>query len=130
MFCRNCGQQIGDNSVICPFCGVATNQMNGIPMPERYGMEPKKTNGLGIAGFAVGLIGMFGGNFLYLMPGIVALILSIIGVVQIKKCNSCNGLAIAGLVISIISFIMWFALWAYTFVGIINGDIPIEFMKF
>ena len=28
MFCKNCGSQIDDNAVVCPHCGVATNNFN------------------------------------------------------------------------------------------------------
>jgi len=122
MFCKNCGQEINDNAVICPFCGVATNSKFDSTAP---GMQPiKKTNGMGIAGFVVSLVGMLGGNYLYLIPGIVGLILSIIGMVQMKKCNSCNGLAIAGLVIGIISFIFWIIIWILAIMMVISGEMP------
>lgn len=129
MFCKNCGQELNENAVICPYCGVATSKMgNNMPAPQTYGSQPKKTNGMGIAGFVVGLIGMLGGNYLFLVPGIVGLILSIIGMVQMKKCNSCNGLAIAGLVIGIVSFIFWLIIWIIAFGMIISGEVPMYFL--
>lgn len=30
-FCRNCGNQIADNSVVCPYCGVAQNNAPATP---------------------------------------------------------------------------------------------------
>ena len=121
MFCKNCGQEVSENAVICPYCGVATSNM---PAQDSYKLP--RTNGFGIAGFAVGLVGMFGGNFLYLIPGILALVFSIVGMVQMKKCTSCNGLAIAGLVISIISFIIWLIIWIVAIGMIISGELPLE----
>ena len=30
MFCKNCGKEINDNAVICPKCGVPTNNFKGL----------------------------------------------------------------------------------------------------
>ena len=35
MFCKNCGKEIDDKAVVCPYCGVQTEnlraQMSGVP---------------------------------------------------------------------------------------------------
>lgn len=72
-----------------------------------YGMpqEPKKTNGFGIAGFVLSLVGMllaccfpiFG-----LITGFLGIVFSIIGV---NKKYNVRGLAIAGIVLSVVCFL-------------------------
>ena len=46
MFCRNCGQEISDEAVVCPHCGVAT---------DKFRLEENKPsvekNGIAVAGF-------------------------------------------------------------------------------
>ena len=92
-------------------------------MPNRYSQgyqnpyqqpvqppQPKVNNICGIVGFVLALVSVFTGQWLCITC-IAALVLSIIGMVNRKKCNSCNGLAIAGLVISIITFVFWLIVW-------------------
>lgn len=102
MFCKNCGKEIDDKAAICIHCGVST----GTPMAE----QPKKINGLGIAGFVVSLLSMCTGVY-FCITSIVGLILSAVGAAKSKKCTSCNGLAIAGIVLGIISVVLWGIIW-------------------
>ena len=44
MFCKNCGKEMLDEAVICPFCGVATENFQSKE-------HKKETNGMAIAGF-------------------------------------------------------------------------------
>ena len=121
MFCKNCGKELDDNAVICPNCGVPTDKLYA----QQPLSEPKKINGIGIAGFVVGLLGLLGGNYLFLIPGIIGLILSIVGVVHMKKCNSANGLAVAGLIVGIVSFIFWLLIWILAIDMIMDGSYPL-----
>ena len=49
MYCRKCGREIPDDSVMCGYCGTPTNPDN----PYTYGGTPQNmdegANGLGIA---------------------------------------------------------------------------------
>jgi hypothetical protein len=65
-------------------------------------MKEKRGNGFGIAGFVLGMIGLILFWFVPLSP-IIAIVGIILSSIQIKK-NS-TGLAIAGLILSIITFI-------------------------
>ena len=103
MFCKNCGKEIDDNASICIYCGVATGKQ------ENVNVE-KKVNGFGIAGFVVSLLSLWLGMY-FMIASIVGLVLSIVGMCMSKKCTSCNGLAIAGLVIGIISLVIWVIVW-------------------
>ncbi len=124
MFCRNCGKEIDDNAVVCPYCGIQT--VAGFQIPQTYQdnlhyaaqpaeQKPNRVNGLGIAGFVVSILSIWLGIYLCIFS-FVALGLSIGGMVSMKKCGKCNGLAIAGLVISILTTAFWCFIW---FIGFI-----------
>ncbi len=134
MFCTHCGKQINDEAVVCPGCGVPTNntgfdkattsyqpnqgyqQPVNNSIPNRYAQnyqpvpQPKVTNICGIIGFVFAILSLWLGAY-FCLTCIVGLVLSIIGMVNLKKCNSCNGLAIAGLVISIVTLVFWGIIW-------------------
>jgi hypothetical protein len=73
--------------------------------------EVKKSNaghGLGIAGLVLGILALIIAfipcvGALALIPGIIAIILSAVGLSQANKVNASRGLIVAGLVISIIA---------------------------
>lgn len=137
MFCRKCGKEINDAAVVCPHCGVPTTTggfgfygqtaqqaqpigYNNVPVPQvaPTNAETKGLNGLGIAGFVVGLVSLLFGIYLCI-PSVVAFILSLFSVINRKKYKSCNGLAIAGLVISSVSLAFWFSVFAAIFLRLI-----------
>jgi hypothetical protein len=62
-------------------------------------------NGVGVAGFVVGLVSVFLPLILGLVGGVVGLILSIVG---ISRPQSRKGLAIAGLVLSVVAILLLF----------------------
>ena len=133
MNCPNCNQPIGEGAKFCTNCGTPITQQTAEVKTEEvkpeqttevkaeevktentawqqtaptmtpdmsYYEEPKKTtNGFAIAGLVVSLVTPF---------NIVSLVLSILGLVfGIKKWNSSGkGMAIAGIVISVIKLII------------------------
>ena len=120
MFCKNCGQQVEDNVESCPNCGAKvkedtfaqntqtyTNQNQPMQQPVQKG-----TNGFAIAGFILSFFG-----------GLLGLIFSIIGLVKAKKEGSPKGLAIAGLVISIVWLVFIILYYGYFFamIGTLSG---------
>ena len=74
----------------------------------------KKTNGFAIAGIILSIIG----GVLLTLTGFI---LSIIGLIRSKGCNSGKGVAIAGIVISIIK-VIGMIIVAILFVAAINSD--------
>ena len=56
MYCRKCGREIPDDSVMCGYCGTPTNPDN----PYTYGGTPQNmdegANGLGIASMILGIV--------------------------------------------------------------------------
>ncbi|MCM1438867.1 MAG: zinc-ribbon domain-containing protein [Roseburia sp.] len=103
MFCKNCGKEIDDKASICIYCGVATENK-----ASNDGRE-KKLNAFGLAGFIVSLVSLWLGMY-FCIASIVGLALSIVGMVNAKKCRL-NGFAIAGLVLGIISLVIWAIVW-------------------
>ena len=93
VYCKNCGREVSPDAALCPNCGAKIEPQNKKPI-----------NALGIAGFVLSLISLWGGS-VFVVP-IVGLILSAIGVAQREKYSS-NGFATAGLVISIVTLVFW-----------------------
>ena len=119
MFCKNCGKEIDDKAVVCVHCGVATEGAATAAAP----VEDKKVNALGIAGVIVSFFSL-GLGIYFCIASIVGLVLSIVGMVQSKKCTL-NGFAIAGLVLGIISLIIWGLVWLIVGAAIIGmGGTP------
>ena len=87
MYCKNCGKEISDNAYICPNCGAKAGGMQ---------QADKKTNTLSIVGFILA----------FLLP-IAGLICSIIARKQIQERDEGGaGLALAGLIISIVELVI------------------------
>jgi uncharacterized protein DUF4190 len=90
----------------------------GAPLPPGYGYPPPHPGqqtpgaGLGIAGFVTGLLGLL----TFWIPGfgvllaIVGIVLSAIGMSQIRRAHGNAGLAIAGLVCGVIGVLLFVVL--------------------
>ncbi len=88
MFCKNCGKEINDQAVVCPYCGVQVGTMTPAETP--------KTNVLAIVGFILA--------FFFPIAGLVC---SIIGKNKVAECDgNGKGLATAGIVISIVEMVL------------------------
>lgn len=130
MFCPNCGNRILDaNASFCPNCGAQLNSFTqgndqssaqqdfqqdsqqNFQQDSQQGSQQNSQqdctpcapsanyNGLSIAGFSLSCAAIIF-NFFFGLPGIVGLILSIIGLCQCnKRSEKGRGLAIAGIVI-------------------------------
>lgn len=126
MFCKNCGAKLEDNSKFCASCGSevaveaqtevntsieeqATVTPSNDDAPKSIeNPTPKKFSGKGIAGFVLSLVGMI----IFGIPcGILGIIFSSIALKEVKTKNlKGKGLAIAGLVISIIDVVLTIAM--------------------
>ena len=89
MFCKNCGQELNEQAVICPHCGVATDNY------AKTTAVPEQKNTLALVGFIL--------SFFVSLAG---LIVSIIAYKNAKKPEF-NGdgksFALAGIIISAVS---------------------------
>lgn len=109
MFCKNCGQQVPDESKFCLHCGanLSINETD-----EAAKDEPKaalKNSGKAIAGFVLSLVSVVVGGYdlvsllLAISCAVIGLVFSTIGRQEIMlKKKKGKGFAIAGLVISIV----------------------------
>nr|WP_320118052.1 hypothetical protein [uncultured Marinifilum sp.] len=94
-------------------------------------MEQVRTNTgqtLGIIGLILGILSLFIGfipcvGFVAIVPGIIAILLSAIGLSQANKDNGARGLNIAALIVSIIGVLVA-SIWLFFFVGVasLNED--------
>ena len=48
-FCKNCGNQLVDEAVVCPNCGVAADNGNPYGGPNPYAAPAKDNSGLALA---------------------------------------------------------------------------------
>ena len=126
MYCRNCGKQIDDNAVLCVNCGVPTRKFN-LLQQEMNVVQEKKVNGLGVAGFVIGMISGFplflificlilagaayginlfiiGASFFIISA--VGVVLSGVGMGVAKKYKQ-SGLALIGLIFAILGCMAW-----------------------
>lgn len=104
MFCTNCGKEIDDNAVVCPGCGVPTDNMKKSVAPAPAA-APAQKNTMALVGFILSLLGF----------NVIALILSIVGLTNCKKPEyngDGKGFAIAGIIISSIYIVIIIILYA------------------
>lgn len=104
--------------VIQPVVQPVQQPAQPVQITEQAPAEPKGTNGLGLAGFVIGLLSLITGMY-FCISAVIGLIFSIFGVMNRKKYKSCNGLAIAGVVLSAVALVGWFAFFASIFINMI-----------
>ena len=96
MFCKNCGKEINNESVFCPHCGKCNAEQQSPALSPNYNNTANYSSDDNICAI-LGLV------FAFLIP-LAGLILSCIGLKKPKY----HGLAVAGLVISIIFIVIVF----------------------
>ncbi len=122
MYCKYCGQPIGETDVFCMHCGMQLTNAESDPQKNIASETPNKKplNTLGLAGFIVSTISLifltvFGvTGFLGLIAGLV---LSAVGLAR-RDQYSQNGFAIAGIVIGAVGLffcllILLFCSWLF-----------------
>lgn len=104
MYCKNCGSTIDDRAVVCPNCGVATD--NKIARAE------PSTNVLAIVGFVL--------SFLVTIAGLIC---CVIARKQIRESDEKGmGFATAGMIISIVGIALS-VLLVIIYIGIIGAAV-------
>ena len=126
MFCKSCGARLYKNAKFCAHCGdkveeiedsisTITNEeqpstnnevLTSLPSANTQSevIEKKKFSGKAITGFVLSIVGLF---FAGIPCGIIGIIFSSIALGDIKRKNyGGKGLAIAGLVVSIITLVL------------------------
>ena len=113
MFCKYCGHELADEAIACTACGRPTDNYIQRVIPAQPARAEIKLNGLAIGGFVTALLSIWLGALVCAVSA-AGVILCSIALKMRRRYNSCNGLAIAGLVISIITLVVWF----FVFFGI------------
>ena len=109
MYCKNCGKEVKGN--FCANCGSSVNNGQHSSCATHHqpytSEKEQKLNIMALIGFVVGCISIFL-NF-WGIVGIVALIFSVVGFVQINNSNEKGkGFAIAGMIMGGFSIIYGF----------------------
>lgn len=124
-FCPNCGSEVKEGK-FCSNCGTTMdNEQNSTTVANTTSNNQNNSNGMAVAGFTISLVSFLlcCGCFNWL-----SLIFSIVGLVQSKEKNgNGKGLAIAGIIISSITIIVFILL---VFTGMLAGiaeEIPSSF---
>ena len=114
MICVMCGCKIPASSRVCPICQQPTGRYAREPRrvyryEERPRVRRKPFNVFALIGFIFGLLSLLtlfssGAGIVLSIPGLV---LSIIGLVKSKKTKSGKGFAIAGLVLSAVTIVIF-----------------------
>ncbi len=111
MFCKNCGQTIDNNADFCNHCGAAVNK-------QVQQQESNETNTIAIVGFVL--------SFFITIAGLIC---SIIGLVKSNEYGGKGkGLAIAGIIISVVFMILSIVLYVTVINNIINNIDQFNFM--
>lgn len=115
MYCKNCGNNISDNAVVCPNCGVQVGELKP-SAAEQTASAPQKGNAVGLIGFILSVVGAVFW-VISLIPTVastalmwIAICLDIAGIVcsaigrkKAKKENArFGGLSLAGLAVGIV----------------------------
>ena len=97
------------------------NQFN-YPPPQQDCAPSANYNGLSIAGFSLSCAAIISNILLFGLPGIVGLILSIVGLCQCnKRSEKGRGLAIAGIVIGAVLTLLMIFVYAGLILAFDNG---------
>ena len=138
-FCRECGKELEENSKFCNNCGTkieeekteetntsnentnesaASNAGTNVTYNQTY--VTKKSNGMAIAGFVISLVSLLCCGY----SSWLGLIFSIIGLVNANTNEGeGKGLAIAGIVISSILFIIIVLLTIFGVMASVTDDV-------
>lgn len=114
MFCPKCGTQNADDIAICSSCGTELQQQQQPAQPVQMPvMAALKTSPLAIWSLVLSILGFC--TCLLAIPGLI------LGILGLKQCNekpdqfTGKGLAIAGIILSILAIFISFLLAAILF---------------
>ena len=128
MFCPNCGAQNADNAPFCANCGSRFEQQapaapvyNPAPgyAPVAPGYTPAPVvnpgKGMGIGALVLGILSLVLWCFWYIsIPcSLIGVILGGVGMKKSKDAGMNNGMAVAGLVCSVVSLAFWVLIFVY-----------------
>ena len=140
MICPRCGNEISDTVKFCPVCGnpgadtadlhdeTATAGSGTDNKEIMTGTTERKTgkNGFAIAALIMGIVAI-PCDYVLLIPSILAIIFSIIGITKASSAGCGRGMSVAGLILGIIAAVLWVTV---TVIGITLLGVVISIMNF
>lgn len=122
-FCGNCGTHLEGDPHFCPNCGAPTAP-NAQSAPRPSAAPTVKTCGYAVAGFVLGLCALLFGWICCLnILGVLGFAFSVIALCRIADSHEGGkGLAIAGLVLSILSLLFLVVLALASQSALVIGD--------
>ena len=105
MFCPNCGSKIDSDLATCPNCGA--------PLADKAGVGAESN--------VIAIIGLV----LSFFSPIIGLVLSIIGLRHAQKSGVNRGVAIAGIVISVVVFVAQIVITVLLFTLFLDKILPL-----
>lgn len=117
-FCSKCGTQIDQGSAFCQNCGAPAADTGAQvqaatappPAPTAQPAAAGKTNGLALTALIIGIASLFF-DFFYFIPSILAIVLGIIGFIQVKRTGvKGKGMAVGGIVLGAVAILLWIIL--------------------
>lgn len=127
MVCKKCKAQIAEGAKFCPACGAPVEEVAAAPAqpaateaasaPATAPVTAEKNNICALIGFILSIVSVCCCG----TSSLVALILSIVGLNQIKSGNGKGkGLATAGIILSVIGLLLAIVLGILSAIGQIN----------
>lgn len=116
-FCPNCGNKVRYKDDFCPTCGAA-NKIHEYPRTPKSAYtvnhSPRRGTGFGIAALVLGIFSVLSICFVYvsILTSVLGIVFSIISLVRSRPYASKNGLAIAGLICSAVTFLLILVIFA------------------
>lgn len=109
-FCSKCGAELNDQAVFCDRCGTPVSQTeNSAPVGQNPTPVPaaKTNSGLSVAALVLSILGFLTGFLgIGMILDVIAIVLAIVVLVKARKKPLKKGMAIAGLLVSIISLVL------------------------
>ena len=136
MFCSNCGNQIADNTAVCPYCRYQLRRVTPVQTPAPKTALPGFALGFGIAAVVLGVIGYAVGavyrNVISALPLVLAFLLGIgaviFGASGLRLSIHTGGRKyVAGIVLSAIGIACGVLAHLYVFLGLLVKSLVYRF---
>lgn len=115
MECKHCGKMISEKALVCPGCKheQTINNKREDEVCEPNELHNKRQNKYCLVGFILGLISIFLGGSLGLLP-IITIIISVLGLIQFKNGSYNNKwMGIVGTILGTVYFIVYLYNYGY-----------------
>ncbi len=120
MICSKCGKELENNAKFCNSCGSKVEEKKVAEVKEVKKEEPRRSNGLGIAGMVIGIVSIILSFFLT----VFILVVPIVGLILSLCSKGKKGFKITGIItnaLAIVLSIMLCILYISTLGSLVGG---------